>query len=388
LWFLELPAAIFILSISSEVKIMAIEFFCTSCGTRLRTPDESSGQRTKCPHCETIQNIPEPSKTMQTSSFDTGEWSGFESGTSADFRESGNPWQAPTDLGDERFYQPLGVTGSQLSFSQAYSMTFETLKSNFLPFFVFSIIQLCYSVAGFFVGYSISLSMLGDPNYLMIIRAVSVIDNILANFLTLGMSFCALELIRTGTTSFGTGFSILKRILSLIAFNFFLVLLVIGVVVLPIVVVVVAGSAIDAAGVAPIGMVIAVSVSVFWGIASAIIISCRLANFGSLLLVDQKVPVFRVFSLAWEMTKGNTSTIFGIFFVFGCIAFLWMLLLTALNTVMLFVLGLGPVVGELLTVVLRTIVLAPFVICLVATCYHILWEQYSARTGVMQVSEW
>ena len=71
----------------------------------------------------------------------------------ADFQESGNPWQAPVDDGPEspalRRSNATGVTGDRLGFSQAFSMTYETFKSNFLPFFVLGLIAIGYMAASF-----------------------------------------------------------------------------------------------------------------------------------------------------------------------------------------------------------------------------------------------
>ena len=140
---------------------MPIEFLCDQCGTKLRTPDGSSGKKTKCPKCEALLTIPEPSiaspppvsvvaQPLNSDGFP--EWQGFENpgspsfpGNFTEFTESGNPWQAPADYGPEPTagYSSV-VSGDQLGFTQAFSMTYNTLRSNFLPFFVLGIILIGY----------------------------------------------------------------------------------------------------------------------------------------------------------------------------------------------------------------------------------------------------
>jgi phage FluMu protein Com len=153
------------------MTVTPVEFLCEHCGTKLRTPDGSTGKKTKCPKCEVILTIPEPSvasqpqtppsfetPTPQSSPFTTPahsttpaqrsqpeaseEWQGFENFPNVSgFNETGNPWQAPADLGPEPSESRLAVvsgrvSGDKLGFSQAFDMTYETLKSNFLSFFV------------------------------------------------------------------------------------------------------------------------------------------------------------------------------------------------------------------------------------------------------------
>ena len=217
---------------------MTIEFLCDTCGTRLRVPDGSNGKRTKCPQCETILTIPAtgvlPSVPAQPSGVGTGEWSGFESSSApTGFHETGNPWQAPMDFVDDRFpnpaYSVAGVTGDRLGFTQAFTMTYETLKSNFLPFFVLGLILIGYYAVVYVISLTLKIVSTQEPSVFVVLYGLfNLVNNIVAFFLGVGISYCALELIRTGSTSARTGFSILTQFLSLIVFWIILGLLVRG----------------------------------------------------------------------------------------------------------------------------------------------------------------
>ena len=367
---------------------MPIEFLCDQCGTKLRTPDDSGGKKTKCPGCEAVLTIPELPVSSQPSVFPAStpaqpsadgsvEWQGFEnpgiteSGRFTEFNESGNPWQAPADFGDDSFPNPAfltaGVTGDQLGFNQAFRMTYNTLKSNFLPFFVLGVILIAFMIVFQVINVILNLGMrdheAGIPIYVLFVFTCAYIVQPL---LTLGLNLCALELIRTRKTSFATGFSILPRILSLFVFFVVLGLLSAVVIGLPIGGTALIGWAIENAGGDGLGWIVGLTLGIPWYIVSLIVIVFRFGMFGPLLIVDQKVSAFEAFSLSWNMTKRNTMTLLNIFLVFGIAA----------------------TIAICITLYLGIFVLVPFGICLTVMCYHILWEQYSAKNAQQQVSEW
>jgi uncharacterized membrane protein len=184
----------------------------------------------------------------------------------------------------------------------------------------------------------------------------------------LGLSLCALELIRTRKTSPATGFSVLTSFISLILFGVLIALLGIFVVYLPCVIFVLIGMGIDTVigGNLWVGMVIGGCLAVLWGIFVGLTVIFRVAMFVPLLIVDQKVSAIRAISMSWAMTKGNTRTLFYIYLVFG----------------------LAVTFGVILTLGLGYFIALPAAICLMSVCYHIMWEQYSAKTAGQQTSEW
>ncbi len=361
---------------------MPIEFQCNICGTKLRTPDGSSGKKTKCPKCETVLDIPEPPAALPPSPpapppspssgpADSGEWSGFESIGPRDFGESGNPYQAPVDFGREPSGHPdmagaAVVTGDQLDFTQAYSMTFNTLKQNFLPFFILGLISIGYQGFTTVVGTILNLMSIHDPNLSLVYPIFSFTNNIVQSLLALGLSLCALELVRTGKTSVGTGFSIFSQILSLIVFGLLMMLLVAAVIGVPVGLFVLIGMAFQGAGGGDVGMIIAFCLIIPWVVIASIILGCRLMVVGPLLIVDRKVTAFEAFSLAWAITKRNALTILCINLVFG----------------------IGSMIGIICTLFLGTFLIVPFGLCLSAMCYHIMWKQYSVRIASQQATEW
>ena len=366
---------------------MPIEFLCDHCGTKLRTPDGSSGKKTNCPQCEAILTIPEPSvatpppvpsapvPAQQSNADGFGEWEGFENPGRTDFssltefNETGNPWQAPADYGPEppAFRAALTgtVTGNQLGFTQAFSMTYETLKSNFLPFFVLGIIAIGYGIIIYVISIILNFAVSNDPNLAPLFLLSNFIINTFSFLLGLGISFCAVDLIRTGTTSFATGFSILTKILSLFVFWVIMGLLTLVVIVVPLGIIAFIGWSIESSGGNGLGWIVGLGLGIPWYIISLTIILCRF-GFGPLLIVDQKASALQAFSLSWNMTKRNSLMLFCIFLVFG----------------------LGAAIGACCTIGLGYFIVIPFGICLTAMCYHIMWEQYSAKTAQQEVTEW
>lgn len=409
---------------------MPIEFQCNICGTRLRTPDGTAGKKTKCPKCEYILAIPEasdssqptidsqkantsplssgpqipeqtspqhtpppvpesyrPQQTAQSSSpepassdmsslfeasdsaGDSQEWSGFESFglselNSHSFDESGNPYQAPLDDGPMLVpqYRAVGVSGDRLGFSQAFAMSFDSFKKNFLQFFILGCVYFVYYICSFL--FMLGIALLGASH--LTINLISYTNSALMGLLTLGLNLCALEIIRRGRTSISTGFSVITSFFSLLTFGILTMLLIVFVIGLPILIFILIGQAIEQSGGGDLGLMIALTLAVPWGIATSIIIGYRLLVIGPLLIVDQKVSSFQAIQLSWAVTKGNALTQFCIYLVFGIAALIGIA----------FTLGLG------------SFVVYPFSLCLTAMCYHIMWEQYRAKTPSENTSEW
>jgi hypothetical protein len=400
---------------------MPIEFQCNICGTKLRTPDGTAGKKTKCPKCEYVLAIPETADTSQTPPLpqdtslphnslpssdvpssqippsqippqsqlslqktaqntpsnsepygvgdgaDSQNWSGFETYdlqnfNSHNFDESGNPYQAPLDddgMVPLRPHRAAGVFGDRLDFGQAFTMTFDALKRNFLPFFILGCISIAYYMC--VLAVQLVLTLLGER---ALAEIVSQSSNVTSNLLQIGLALCALEVIRTGGTSFATGFSILMQFLSLLGFGILLVLLFLVVVGGPFLLLFLLGYLLSG-GWEGTPVIIAVVLGVIWVVVTSIIISCRL-GIGGMLIVDQKVSPIEAFRLSWAVTKGNALTIFCIGFVANVCAFL----------------------GTCITLGLGAFVIIPFTLCLSAMCYHIMWEQYRARTAREHASEW
>ena len=375
---------------------MPIEFLCEHCGTKLRTPDGTSGKKTKCPKCEALLVIPEssvasppvvlppdPSAPVAAQPFNTGnsrEWQGFENTGSAGsddfnfagFTESGNPWQAPADDGPElSVRRTTSVYGDQLGFSQAFGMTYQTMKSNFLPFFVLGIIFIGFGAVAYVITFALAFLMDQNPNVGFIFVPFGIICfYIILPLMMMGLYLCALELIRTGRTSLATGFSDLKSVLSLICFGLLLGLVSLAVIGVPAMGIVMVGLAVDfiggGGGGPGVGTVISVILGYIWYFIALIFLTFRLGMFGPLLIVDQKVSAFQAFPWSWEITKRNTLVLFCIYLVFG----------------------IGAIIGTFCTLGLGYFVVLPFMICLTSMCYHIMWEQHSARTDQQQVNEW
>lgn len=382
---------------------MPVEFQCDHCGTRLRTPDGSAGKKTKCPQCENVLAIPEASDSSQTfpppvsqsnlitqkqptpqeqirqsptppiasvnsnGSADSGEWAGFESfGSNTpgnyDFGESGNPYQAPADADitatPTRQYHAVDVMGDQLDFGQAFTMTFHALKNNFMPFFILGCIYIGFYTIAFVYGLVLGFIGAAEPGMRIYTQIAAQFSNIAEAMIKLGLCLCALEVIRTGKTSFWTGISIFARILSLFVFGvltFMMILIVVG---LPIALFFGFGYLIDQGMRGnDVGMMVALIFVIPWTFIFMTIISCRLLFPGPMLIVDQKVSAFEAFRLSWAMTKRNTLTLFCIYLVFGVCA----------------------LVGTIVTILLGSFVIIPFWLCLSAMCYHIMWEQYQAK---------
>ncbi|MCL2119085.1 MAG: hypothetical protein FWH27_11735 [Planctomycetaceae bacterium] len=210
------------------------------------------------------------------------------------------------------------------------------------------------------------LAIAQDPNLRPLEALFNLTNNAVSSFLGLGLSLCALELIRTGKTSLATGFSVLTKFLSLIGFWLLLGLLALGVIGVPVGVIALIGWAIESAGGDGVGLVVGFALGIPWLVIVGIVFSYRLAFYGPLLIVDREVSILQAFSLSWAMTKRNTLTLLCIFLVFG----------------------LGAIIGTCCTLGLGYFVVVPFVICLTPMCYHIMWEQYSAKTAHQDVTEW
>jgi hypothetical protein len=217
------------------------------------------------------------------------------------------------------------------------------------------------------IVFCLSVVTIQDPSLKPLEYLFSIAYNIVSLFLGLGLSLCALELIRTRTTSIGTGFSILKKIVSLIVFHILILLLAVVVIGIPFLLIIPIGMGFQAVMGGPdMDEFIIFLLGVPWVILASFVLSYRLAFYGPLLIVDQKVSAIRAVSMSWAMTKRNTLTLFSIFLVFGLAAF----------------------AGTIITLLLGVFVIIPFGICLTAMCYHIMWEQYSAKTAGQQTSEW
>ena len=370
--------------------MMTVEFLCDTCGTKLRTPDGSSGKKTKCPKCETILTIPEPPAVpqapgvspSQASGLGAGEWSGFERpqrSVPLDFHETGNPWQAPPDIAEETVpkfgYSSTGVTGDRLGFTQAFSMTYETLKSNFLPFFILGIIVIGVQAVNFVIGVIVQSAVqiavqsgtLDPVAGMLFLQSCNFATSVVSGLVGLGISLCALELIRTGSTSLGTGLRILPKIVSVIAFWFLGLLLVLCVIGVPVGGIALLGWLIETiSGNNGLGVVVGFCLGIPWVVIASIVVTYRFVMYGPLLIVDQNVSAFQAFSLSWAITKGNALTLLCIFLVFT----------------------IGATIVVCCTLLLGIFVIAPFALCLTAMCYHIMWEQYSAKTAQQEVTEW
>ena len=76
-------------------------------------------------------------------------------------------------------------------------MTYETLKANFLPFFVMGIILIGYYGVIFAIGFVLGMVTAQDPSLQPLEALFNLVNNVVSSFFGLGLSFCALEVIRT-----------------------------------------------------------------------------------------------------------------------------------------------------------------------------------------------
>ncbi|MEX0792904.1 MAG: hypothetical protein WD045_07180 [Pirellulaceae bacterium] len=82
---------------------MPIQFRCTRCLDEISVPDGTSGKKTRCPHCQEVQEIPTPQTSASSAPGPPRSDSPYESAASqeADFRESfsanpANPFASPS----------------------------------------------------------------------------------------------------------------------------------------------------------------------------------------------------------------------------------------------------------------------------------------------------
>jgi len=73
---------------------MPIEFQCTNCQRKLRVPDESGGQKAKCPQCQSVQTIPASQDTSSGDGENLLDWGGLDSDTGASAPASGGGYGA------------------------------------------------------------------------------------------------------------------------------------------------------------------------------------------------------------------------------------------------------------------------------------------------------
>ena len=321
-----------------------------------------------------VSNDPDPSDPF--GSFpNLNEWSSFGPQSSADnslgsFGESGNPYQAPADFGPEpvqrQFSGMTRVTGDHLDFSQAFSMTYNAVKNNFLPFFILGVIYLVIYGAALVFGMFLGFVRAADPSLYPVTQIIVRLCSFVENLIHIGLCLCALEVIRKGSTSIATGFSIFTSILSLILFGILMFLLTVAIVGIPAVVFFLIGQTLEQTAGGDLGMIVSIVLIVTWSIVFSIILIFRLGFPGTMLIVDQKISSFAAFQLAWNITKRNTLTLFCIYLVFVICCLL----------------------GAAFTLLIGLFVIVPFGLCLSAMCYHIMWEQYQSRMAGQDTSEW
>lgn len=395
---------------------MPIEFQCNICGAKLRTPDGSAGKKTKCPKCEYVLSIPEASDASQPygaqhvpdqqppasrtplppqqvpppspsppspspSAFDHFDddqgaeaWSSYEnSGTqdfggqdfdAYDFGESGNPYQAPADYGPmPTSFRSDGIFGDKLDFSQAFHLSFQALKQNFLGFFVLGIFATL--LFGCFSGVSVVLQSAArnDPSLRIHNSSFSLFQNFVTSYTGVAFSFCALELIRRGRTSVNSWLVIVKKFFSLLLCFILQGLISVAVVAIPAIALILIAVAMRGA-IGGFSLLLLFS-ALIWMFASTIALIYRI-GWSGLLIVDQDVPALESISLSWKISQGNTLTLIAIFLIFG----------------------LGALAALLVTLLVGVLVVVPFGLCLFSMCYHIMWEQYKRRTAHDSASEW
>ncbi|HET6881553.1 MAG TPA: DUF4190 domain-containing protein [Pirellulales bacterium] len=86
---------------------MPIDLVCNSCSRMVRAPDDAAGKQVRCPHCQAINEVPQPAEVIGDNPFAAGTG------------PSSNPFAPPPpqpmhDLGEDaavRMLLPVGRSG-------------------------------------------------------------------------------------------------------------------------------------------------------------------------------------------------------------------------------------------------------------------------------------
>ena len=86
---------------------MPIDIICSSCSRVMRAPDEAAGKAVRCPHCQTVNQLPLAPEIVEGSPFPSAP-------ASAGNRYPPPPPRPTTDLGQDpamRILLPVGRSG-------------------------------------------------------------------------------------------------------------------------------------------------------------------------------------------------------------------------------------------------------------------------------------
>ena len=293
---------------------MPVEFPCPECNQLLRTPDESAGQKAKCPMCSAVVDVPmETAPTQETAPPPPPSF------TPPPTPSSDNPYAAPNAGPPKTTLTDFGVelTPSIIDFGTILNRSWTIFTSNFGILLLFGVVLIAIGFVGNFVGMPFAILPVLAPDNVAVMIVAQILQQVAGLVVGAAVMAVAIKFImaflRGHNEPFSAAFQIWPVVLPSMGVQLLLMLFILvlaaGVIGIP-------------AGIAflvtqqpePATIAAFIGMMFFIPIYFAVLLRYALTQF---LVVDQGQGVMESLRESARFTAGNKMTILGIFFVMG-----------------------------------------------------------------------
>ncbi len=320
---------------------MAIEFRCPQCSALLRTPEESAGKKAKCPQCGTIAEIP-PRSEPPTGAVAVPATLGEALPSAADL---GNPFgdqmpQATTPYSQTGAENPYASPGAQeplfgsdtfartamqatrIQFDALLSQTWQIFSANFGPCALVGLVVIAMLIGVQIVsmGMGFAAQASGEPVIVIAFQVFNqAVSFLLQTWLSLGIAYFGLKLVRTGRAQISDFFAVGPFYLRGLGMTLLIALIVFGVLVLcalPALGILLAQGGPSGVEDNPVPIIVAGVLGVLAAIVAGTWITLRV-YLGYPFILDRNMGVFEALRNSDTYMSGNKLVMFAVGLVVG-----------------------------------------------------------------------